>query len=296
MGIHLSISNFKMNKILLLTISMMLTLAGCFYLNSKPFSPKFEQEINETSFWVNKVHQSKKYKGLILGDSRGLRGINPDLIGKIPNLYNFSFRSSTLTIDYLSEALKLVGDDGVILVALTPNSLVRVMNPNAHYKEYKYMSMDEVFIKKNKTLYRLFSPFRDRKFDLNSTPEFTKVFFENGFVATNTDLHSVNVGVEIYKKRFMETRIDLDLLRDFLKMATQSKKKFIFFRMPSCIEMEKVENEFSGFDNAAVKELVESAGFKWLDFNERFTFPTYDGSHLTPKAAGGFSEVLNEGL
>jgi hypothetical protein len=285
-----------MKKILILFISALITLVICLLVNSQQFSPKVEQDITSETFWTNKAHQTNKFEAVIMGDSRALRGINPAFLSIFENTFNFAFRSATFTSDYLSNAHKLLKTNGTVIIAVTPHSFLSNSSPNEHFYEYKNISIDNVFIKKNKFIHKLFSSFKERKFDMRRIPSFNKNFNQNGFVATDRESNHFQEGLDVYEARFSSNQFDLGLFKKFLKVAKKSKFQYIFFRMPSSKGMENLENKKSGYSDKLTKRLVEESGFQWIDFKERFSFSTYDASHLRPESATKFSKILNKVL
>lgn len=283
-----------MKKVIILFISALVTLFLCLWLNTHEFSPKVEQELAEESFWINKAHQNKKFDAVILGDSRALRGINPKYLSKYEDVYNLAFRSASFTKDYLKYGQSILKNGGTFIIAITPHSFVSLDNPNEHLYEYKNQSFDEVLIKKNHFLHRLLSPFRDRKFNIRQKPKYDKIFFNNGFVATNLKDSNIGQGIEVYKNIFSKRKFDIELFENFLDLARRSGNNYVFFRMPSCLEMEELENSLSIFNENLVKKLVDQSGFKWIGFDNKFNFETYDASHLKPSSAKKFSIYLNK--
>jgi hypothetical protein len=285
-----------MNKLTKVLISALTTLAICLWINTNHFSPRVEQNLAEESFWINKAHHQKKHDVIIMGDSRALRGINPKELNKVEDVYNFSFRSATFTNNYLDHASKLLNKGGVILVALTPHSFTTSRNANEHFYEYKNQSIDKVFVKKNKILHRLFSPFRDQKFNKNKDHQFNKVFLSNGHVSTDRQGEHFKEGLDVYREIFSKHKFNMTMFKSFLNYAIKLDLKLVFFRMPSCEEMENIENNLGDFDEGKVTGLVRNNGFIWIDFKEKHSFNTYDASHLRPGSAKRFSHILDVNL
>lgn len=268
------------------------------WINSKPFGQGIEQEILEESFWYAKAHHEKTYDYVIIGDSRALRGINPSEfeLGK-KTVFNFSFRSATLNLDYLRAAQRLLKTkESIILIALTPHSIVNLDKQNEHFYQYSKVSMDTVFLRKHYFINKLLSPIKERKFDLKRKSHFTKKFYENGFVSTNTDKPNIQKGLDLYKDKFEKVDPDYKMVKDILNYAQIENLQLTFFRMPSCMQMENIENQYGPFAVTTLISLVNKFRQKWITIKDEFSYTTYDGSHLVPESAQRFSKKLGKQL
>lgn len=283
-----------MNKNLVLFFTFFLSIIICVLLNTQNFSPKFDQAIREDYFWVNKANLKDSFEVVILGDSRVLRGVNPDFLDFAAAVYNFSFRSLELTQDIVHIASeKLKDQNSWLIIGLTPHSLVETKSPNDHYYQYRNITLEDRILRQNYLFSKLFSPFRDGKFNKNRRPKYQKKFYPNGFIATDLKESEIAEGLETYKKMFYSKNISMDKFENILNFLKNKSINAIFFRMPSCKEMEILENKFSGFDEEIISEKVRESGFFWIDIPSKFNYETYDASHLKPSSAETFSKELN---
>lgn len=53
-----------------------------------------------------------------------------------------------------------------------------------------------------------------------------------------------------------------------------------------------LENKFSGYAEEELKKGFEKAGGYWINYENRYGYTSYDGSHLDGEVAKRFSEYL----
>lgn len=280
------------NKVFICTFTFV--FIAFLWINTQEISPKYDQELKEKNYWTKKTHATSKHDLVIISDSRGLRGINPEFFIGFESPLNFSYRSAGLSVSYIKLALKRLKKGGTLLIALTPISLVDEHMSNDHLQEYLKMSIDEVWISSNYQILKLLSPITSDKFKFKKKNFFSKTFYSNGFVATLPKKFEIDKGLETYKEQFKQKEINLKNIKAALKFLREKGIKTISFRMVSSKEMEEVENKHGKFNVNQVQKLFEEYQMQWISIKDRFKYETYDASHLSPKSAEVFSKDLAE--
>jgi hypothetical protein len=265
----------------------------------KPNSSSAIYKVEFDRFWTYKVHSHKKFNMIVLGDSRVYRGISPQAINKvIPDISvcNFGFSSGKLNQEIFREAHKRLDKAAalkIILIGITPASLIAGENDqfNEIMKLSKAEVLDKIYV--NFFAEKFVSPLKPSEFfriKLPSDSIFLKeTFYDNGWVSSKSNQTNHSLYLESYRKVWDKEKVSMDRINELyaqIKDWSNEDIKVFAFRVPSSEEMDKLENNMSGFDEVTFRNNIINNGGVWLDLSDQYNhYKSYDGSHLDDKSA-----------
>ncbi len=271
--------------------------------------PKDSQTSYDKLF-ADKTHTSKKFNIMLVGDSRIYRGLSPAIIeDKLPgnDVLNFGYSSlgfNSYIFDRIEEKIDSTGDRPVILVlGLTPHTFT----PNGannwhHYQEFTRPKKEVYQIRYINPLFSVFDPIKPDQFigPKSGQRKSGSFAFYNyrGWVASDVIPSDTSAAIASYKKVFNNNRVDPSLEKTFLRKVKSWTNRGWFvigFRVPTTIEMVKLENDSSGYKEPALVSDFEWAGGIYLHFRNK-DYQTYDGSHLRYTSAEKLSADLADSL
>jgi len=269
-------------------------------IRPKPISSVTDKE----KFWADKVHSNKKYNVIFEGDSRFYRGIDPKSVSEELNgakVLNFGFSSgghNKLVFNEVSKRLSNSGDFKVVVLGLTPYSLTPKAQENNHYLQEFERSEDEVFKR------RYLNPFL-KFFDPIKPSEFIKLsdtiigyhekFKSDGWVESYKIPYNSEAALPGYVKDFKNNLVSEEVIKDMLNQVSiwnQNDILVVGLRMPTTYKMEALENELSGYKEEELKKRFIKMGGHWIDIPNRYSYSSYDGSHLIDTSAIDFSKFI----
>ncbi len=300
-----SISSSKRLKIaLLVAVGVFALLGGLKWhlLKKVPASLIPMQE----SFWEEKAKTTQRYDVVIIGDSRVYRGVAPmAFAGSDSRVLNFGFSSGGMTGPLLEAGASKLDPCGkrIILLGVSPHSLTSEAGKNEHFKGCA-TAPDKLF---------QFSPFVQFYFSKEGTDLALKVLegkidgkrgyfqtpHEGGWIESYKNPSLPEHGVDKFREIFRQSKIDEQIVAGLMQQISEWKTQGIRvfgFRPPTNEDMERVENEHSGFDEAAFIGRLNESGGTWINLPDRFAFDVYDGSHLTGESAKQLSKQLAEAI
>ncbi|WP_297692921.1 hypothetical protein [uncultured Eudoraea sp.] len=250
------------------------------------------------------MHSKKKYDVIVTGDSRVYRGVAPaslsEELGGLEVL-NFGFSSAGYNAtmyhainDKMSSGLS----QKMVILGITPYSLTKKAQENSHYSQEKLRDQKDVFLRRYiNPLLHFFDPIKptDILYNTDSIPGYHEKFQKDGWVASYKTPSDPSAALEPYVKNFHNNLVKekvLFELGDQVKKWTDQGVVVFAFRVPSSREMEKLENEISGFDTKQVIQVIENSGGMWLKLDNIYDYNSYDGSHLDEISAISFSKYL----
>lgn len=270
------------------------------YMRPEPISSTIQKE----KFWATKVHSEKSYDVIVTGDSRVYRGIDPNAVSKALNgatALNFGFSSgghNPFIFNAIEKRLDKNSEHKMIVLGLTPYSLTKKAQDNAHFRQEYERDKKEVLLRRyvNPALsfFDLIRP-TDIIYVNDTTQGYYERFRNDGWVESKKIPYNDKAALKIYVKDFNNNRIDKEVIEQVLaqvkKWANQGIQVFAM-RMPTTKEMESLENELSGYEEEDLKIRFEKAGGHWINYKKRYGYTTYDGSHLDGPSAESFSSYL----
>jgi len=284
-------------------VMMFLVMFGIWTFGSfkpQPLSSLTQKE----KFWATKAHAQKKYNLIFSGDSRVYRGIDPKTISKELGglkVLNFGFSSgghNPLIFKELEKRLIENSENKAIVLGLTPFSLTPKAQENSHFKQEIERDEKEILLRRyvNPAL-NFFDPVKpfDLCFNTDSTQRYFERFREDGWVESKKTPYNSEEALKSYKKNFKNNRIDEAVVQQVLtqvKKWTTKEIQVFAIRMPTTKKMELLENERSGYDEKVLKKMFEEVGGRWIEFEDRYRYKSYDGSHLDGDSARRVSSFL----
>lgn len=271
-------------------------LFGLFKLFVK--TPQNNDEIIE-SFWTNKAHSEAKLDIIAAGDSRVYRGVSSKVSAALNEDYSFfnmAFSSAGLNHKYLDVVISKFNTNTkqkILLLGVSPHSLTQAAKQNEHFEGYLNKGKFEVF------RYRYLSPFLKhfsayKPTDILGTENYLQRYTKEGWVASDMVQPDSTYALKSYRQTFSKYQVEQKDMEDFITVVReinkQGKIEIIAFRPPTTLAMKELEDSISGFDENYVKNELQKAGVKWVDFDTTYT--SYDGSHLNENAANALSEKL----
>lgn len=259
-----------------------------------------------------------KTNSLIIGSSRALQGLNPDLVFKNTeyeaNALNFAFTSANSPFGnvYL-EAIKKVVDreskNGIFIIEVSPLAISSVTDsitgkflypeanlPLAHQNMYAVNpNIEYIFKHYEKPLYKLFIQ--------NNKTEKLRTTHSNGWLELNFDLDTL-----VFKKREIENfrkykqtypkhsldSVRIQKLNETIVWLADYGKVYLV-RLPVSPNVFDLENEIFTNFNGLMLEIASRNQIEYIELKEPSgAIYTHDGAHLHRFAAAKVSTVLNK--
>lgn len=285
-------------------------LLGCFLLGGFKLyllcvkGLDFPTAGSESHMWYRKTNAPAVHDVVVAGDSRVQKGISPRDMGEAMDkarVLNFGYSSTGLDAFFLEAAAGKLSDAGrrILVVGVTPHSLTPKAVANRHYRETlrisslsRYADALSLLLGRETTRYALSILF-GREDQIGEGQARAR---EGGWWEC---VYPVNPdqGLPVYRRQFATNKVTPQLLEGFLAAVRQLKKRGIevfAFRPPTYPKMEALENELSGFDEAAFVAAFRKAGGTWIALDDRFGFVCYDGSHILGDDARRLSRELGQ--
>lgn len=254
-------------------------------------------------FWVNKTHYSKRSSILFLGDSRTYRGISTESVKtNFPNqeILNLGYSSGGLNNKMFEFANQLIDTNSkvnIIVLGITPFSLTVEARKNEHFLQELNRPVAEIVERKYVNPFiSFFEPIKITDYQAkNSKMVYPQKFHKGGWVESYKVPINTNKALISYEKTLSKTELSHISTNETLNFVLEMKKKGITvyaFRPPSTKKMELLENRLTKFDEENFKTLFEENGGFWIDIPNRYSFDSYDGSHLHYNSAKKLSIIL----
>lgn len=254
-------------------------------------------------FWVNKTHFSKKGSILFLGDSRIYRGITTAPIKKIfpdQEIINLGYSSGGLNSKVFEFALNhfdLSKQTKIIVLGISPFALTSETRKNEHLNQELNRPLAEIIERKYANPFLTeFETIKltDYKTQKNIT-SYYQTFHNDGWVESYKVPFNNEEALSSYQTILHETELNELSIKEIFDFTEKMKAigvKVYGFRPPSTKKMELLENELLKFDENKFIASFENKGGLWIKIPNRYSFNSYDGSHLHYKSAIQLSEYL----
>ena len=263
--------------------------------------------IDKEKFWADKVHAKTKYDVIFAGDSRVYRGIASKVVSDQLNglkVLNFGFSSGGLNSEIFDAIEKRLtkGDKTIIVLGITPYSLTPKAQQNEHFHQEKERDRKEVFRRRFiSPVIHFFDPIKPAEiiYYKDEKKGYYERFHKDGWVASIKIPVDSNAALKSYRKNFKNNKVSMEVLQQLCKRVAEWKREgfaIFAFRMPTTKGMRLLENEISGFNELEVKKNLTASGVKWIEVQNKSSYPSYDGSHLEAAAAVKFSKYLGQEL
>lgn len=259
-------------------------------------------------FFTYKIHHSQKYPLIISGDSRVYRGISAKVFENTLGLKSFNLGfSSTLYdeeyLDLVEQKLDFDAERKILVLGITPHSLLEYSYANGHIKQIKNMKKEEVidylYLFPLKRFYSSLNAFELWSSFFNedkSTDYYLQDYkYKEGWVASDYVNRNPYHALKSYSNTFSGKHINEKNLKALFAKIKEWRTKGVEvygFIPPSTINIEELERNYTAFkDNSFIEEFIRNGG-KWLLIDD--VYHTYDGSHLFEEEALSMSEKLSK--
>ena len=293
--------------------TMILALIGlAIFALLRPYSPDPQEDARSRTTWffINKTHQAPVHDLVILGDSRGLRGISPqEMNNALPDrhIFNFSFNAGGMNPEMYDAAEALLDPaaaDPVILLAPTPLAFMPHKRANSQYHEYRNKPRDLVWLYRHvPRVADWFQPvapsvpFR-RLLGARPTLLLTQVHHGDGWIETDQTPYDDLRDLTVHRDRLVSKVNDPTLMQTFMERTAEWTRRGIKVACilpPAYAPREALEDSALGFDRQEFRRSFERAGGLWLEVS-RDGLESYDGSHLVAASARKMSRELGAAL
>ena len=252
------------------------------------------------NFWSSKFTNERNFDIVAAGDSRILHGLSMAPFSElgIGTGHNFGFRGSPANVDYYSNAVKYLGDEGqrILVLGITPNGFTEYARHSNGYKQKKqeYLGRSPAVpywigyaeqALQPMTIGEVYRTIIGRQNPLQLT------YHSDGWIESAHEKPN-----EDYSLRFFNVHFDNNLAQPanvaavcaYIKKCTDEGIRVFALRPPISESMSAVEDKTSGFEYKQFVKDFSEAGGVWLEVDPE-KFGTYDGSHLNADSAIAFS-------
>jgi hypothetical protein len=287
----------------------MLALVGLVaYGAVRPTSPDPLDDVRarETGFYINKANQPLKFDGIVVGDSRALRGVSTDAmrsdLGNI-RVFNFAINSCGLGREIYVEAEELLdptSPNQFIILAPTSLTFQPWKRENAMFHEYRQKARDQVWTYQHMPFLAQFmqpvspSVYLRKAFHIVPDKRLEQEFHADGWIATRQIPVDDLSDLSILHKSLAGNVIDPLLVKEFMAQTrewTARDIRVFAFYPPAHPERTALEDSVLGFNRQEFSEEFTLAGGKWIEIDGT-GLQTYDGSHLNADSATRMSRIL----
>ncbi len=253
-------------------------------------------------FWVNKTHFLAKGSILFVGDSRTYRGISPASVNEIFPDYktlNLGYSSgglNTAAFEFAAKQLDTTSNFNVIVLGVSPYSLTEEARKNEHLLQELQRPTAEIMERKYVNPYlTIFEPIKIVDYQSKDPINYFRIFHDDGWVESYKEPYDDEEALVPYRTSLKATQLSetsMNETMDFVEKASNNGIKIYAFRPPTTQKMEALENEVLGFDEKAFQKSFENRGGIWIEIPDRYSFTSYDGSHLHFDSAKKLSNYL----
>jgi len=254
-------------------------------------------------FWAMKTHDTDDVDLIIYGDSRVSQAVDtrplqtlfPDVTARNLGYAGAGFNPEMYT--HLRRIAEGKESRMIILLGITPYGLTTEAAANEQFREEWRRPKSEVLLRlRLYPLLSVFEPVAPSMFrNARSQSGMYITHHADGWEEAYELPENPGKWLPIFRRHFQRTQVDprnLQATYTFIRDCRRDGIPVYGFRPPSCRQMEQIEDDHSGFEEASFIRDFEAAGGTWLDVADRFAYYSYDGSHLHYKAAKEFSRDL----
>jgi hypothetical protein len=237
---------------------------------------------------------------VVPGDSRVYRGVSPSAMRRVlpsARILNLGYSSGGLADPLLARAEDALAADSpvrAILVGITPFSLTEEAAENAHIRQYLQSSQSNERLRQAMAVMGAFDPLIDAPVPGLQGSQGEQRFYQDGWVASHASFVDHQEGLKLYREHYARVQVSSEVLQRFTAQVAKwcsGGIRVYGFRPPTCAAMVALEDEASGFDEAAVRAAFTAAGGSWIELPAG-DYVCYDGSHLDAKSAAELSLAL----
>lgn len=288
-----------------------LVVTAVFLAVGGPYFPSLPSSSMESGlFWTNKAYPNQTFDVVFIGDSHIYRGIDPKTVeGALTpfdslTVFNFGFSSAALDTSFVDAAIDLLNPQSkqrILVLGVNPSSVTDENMVNRHYNQEKNRPVSELLQRRYLNPYFNYfdptSPATLRNTYRGKKEGYFQDHHMNGWVASNKYPKDVWKDYWMMERSYLTAKIDTAAIQRLLQRIQQWKAQgieVIAFRPPAVEHFEKVLNEKSHYPEQAIITQLKAVGCHWIDVENRYSYETYDGSHLEEASAVRLSAYLGE--
>ena len=274
-----------------------------------PYFPSLPSSSMESGlFWTNKVYPNRTFDVVFIGDSHIYRGIDPKTVeGALASfdslsVFNFGFSSAALDTSFVDAAIDLLNPKSkqpILVLGVNPSSVTDENMVNRHYNQEKNRPVSELLQRRYLNPYFSYfdptSPAILRNTYQGKKEGYFQEHHLNGWVASNKYPKDVWKDYWMMERSYLTAKIDTAAIQRLLQRIRKWKAQgieVIAFRPPAVEHFEKVLNDKSHYPEQAVIAQLKAVGCHWIEVENRYSYETYDGSHLDEASAVRLSAYL----
>lgn len=300
----------KIDRTLLaLLLAAPLCVAGNRVIPESP-DPLERDRTDEARFYMVKTMGRQRCDVVVLGDSRSLRDVAPqELSASLPGtrILNFAYNAGGLNPEMYAAATARLAADArapMVLIGVTPLSLMRVKAGNAQYHEVLHKPRDERWMLLHfPELTRWLQSVQPAELVrplLGFAPHsyYHQEFHDDGWIGSLKEPEVPDEALVVYTAQMTGQALEATLVEALLSQTrawTTAGVRVVAFRPPTTDVLEALENRLLDFDESELAAQFTAAGGVWLDFPND-PYRTYDGSHMKRESAIAFSRDLGAAL
>ena len=268
--------------------------------------PQYEAGIYYRRLAAEKIRWKQCADVVLMGDSRTQRNLSPAEMARHVTgyrIFNYAFDSAGFSAEYLLAGEGVLDPQSpkkILILGITPLSLTPHAVAKNRFKETISRGAEAYFDIYLGDVLRLVEPMSAREACSMIAPSLLKrryyrECFTDGWIASSQAPEDHQEALIGYRNLFTkETSVDhriLERLAAQVRLWTSSGIRVFGLRPPSCTEMAELENEVSGFREAAVVAAFTAAGGVWMPTRQD-GYNSYDGAHLRYDSAQEFSREV----
>jgi hypothetical protein len=221
------------------------------------------------------------------------------------NILNFSFIKGGLNPEIYAltaQRLSPTSAQPIVVMGITPLALTPLAGQNTYYHKYLEKPPYESFLFLHLSpVLVFFSPITPETLfehlKLTSPTDnhvVIKEYHDDGWIASRYSQDDPDSAKVIYNNVFTDNQVSEEYVHELIAQTQQWTQEGILvfgFRFPSTEQIATIEDEQSGFDEAALKADFVNSGGIWINVPDG-AYRSYDGSHLHKEGAIEFSVDL----
>ncbi len=282
------------NRLLDFRVALTTVLALVLLFSVVSLRPRRITGIYEDAFWRAKINARNSANVVFGGDSRVLRGISPAAFqSQLDGItaYNFGFRSTPLTREYLEAAAEVIQLEGprVLVLGVTPNTFTPESRRDNGF-DSRSRDRGKNFPAVLEWLGPLLTQLRPMSLtelahwvrEPNTNRGQYRRFHSDGWAESNMIPTNQHANLRTYRTRFTNNRPTPAAIEEATTTISRLVDQGILvigFRPPTTTKLRELEDGKSGFPWEAFLSAFSAAGAHWVEVEEHGC-QTYDGGHL----------------
>ena len=187
-------------------------------------------------------------------------------------------------------------ENPIIVFGFSPYSLTIEARKNEHlHQELNRTIADKIETQYINPHLVYFEPIKLTDYSRKNTSNYFQEFHNNGWAESYKVPEDNKEALPAYEVALSKTKLSEKSIKevlDFVKYNTKKGIKIYGYRPPSTKDMELLENKFLSFNEVNLRNSFEDNGGRWIEIPNRYSYHSYDGSHLHFESAKKLSSFL----